>query len=110
MMINHTYSQVLLTLLFMFATPLSFSDPVWIDVRSALEYQIDHIEGDKRFAYDDIVIQVQGLYPDKATEIQLYCRSGGRAAKAKEALEAAGYTAIHNAGGIDDARKIRALE
>ncbi len=50
------------------------------------------------------------LHPSRDADIHLYCRSGGRAGKAKRALEAAGYTSVENAGGIADARKQRGLE
>jgi len=84
-------------------------EAVWIDVRSAAEYMLDHIEGDTRIAHSSIVEEVADLYPDKDTEIRVYCRSGGRAEKAKSALESAGYTHVTNVGGIDDARKLRSI-
>lgn len=87
----------------------SWADPIWIDVRSAGEYEQDHIEGDLLISHTDIVTKVQALYPDKSTSINLYCRSGNRAGKAKAALEAAGYTVVENAGGIADARKLRQI-
>lgn len=86
------------------------ADPIWIDVRSSLEHKIDNIEGDIRISHGDIVEGVNKLFPDKTTEIHLYCRSGGRAGKAMAALKRAGYTNVSNAGGIDDARKERSIE
>lgn len=71
---------------------------------------IDNIEGDIRIPHDDIVEGVSEQYPDKSTEIQLYCHSGGRAGQAADALKAAGYTNVANAGGIDDARETRGLD
>lgn len=85
----------------------SFADTVWIDVRSAAEHHVDNIEGDIRITHSDIVKEIAQLYPDKNTEIQLYCRSGGRAGVALSALKEAGYTNVSNAGGINDARKAR---
>ena len=41
---------------------------------------------------------------DKAKPVVVYCAKGGRAQKAKEALEAAGYTHVVNGGGYDDLR------
>ena len=87
----------------------SWAAPVWIDVRSLQEYESDHIEGDIRIAHTSIVKKLTVLYPSKDTELHLYCRSGGRAGKAKAALEAAGYTSVQNAGGIADARDQRGL-
>lgn len=85
------------------------SKPVWIDVRSAVEHTFSHIDGDIRISHTDIVPEISKLYPDKNTEIRLYCASGVRSGKAMNALLAAGYTRVSNAGGIDDARKERKL-
>lgn len=89
---------------------LALAETVWIDVRSAEEYQRDHIEGDLRISHWEIVPGVTERFPDRDTEIRLYCRSGARAGKARSALEAAGYTNVSNVGGIDDARAERGLE
>ena len=82
---------------------------VWIDVRSSVEHMVDSIEGDPLISHSEIVDEVTVLYPDRDTEIKLYCLSGGRAEQAKTALEHAGYTNVSNAGGIEDARKLRQL-
>lgn len=84
-------------------------DAVWIDVRSSAEHMIDRIDGDVRISYDEIVAKAGALFPDKSTEIRLYCRSGGRASKAMTALQEAGYTHVFNMGGIDNARSARGL-
>lgn len=86
----------------------SYADPVWIDVRSVFENKIDNIEGDIRISHSEIVAGVSEIYPDKNTEIRLYCRSGGRAGQATAALVNAGYRYVQNAGGIEDVRKARA--
>lgn len=91
------------------ALPALAADTVWIDVRSSLEHKVDNIEGDTRISHSEIVPEVEKLYPDHATPIKLYCRSGGRAGQAEEALRAVGYTDVENVGGIDDARKRRGL-
>lgn len=82
---------------------------VWIDVRSSVEHMVDSIEGDPLISHSDIVDEVTVLYPDRDTEIKLYCLSGGRAGQAKTALEHVGYTNVSNVGGIEDARKLRKL-
>ena len=86
------------------------TNTVWIDVRSVLEHKISNIEGDIRLSHTDIADKVNELFPDKDTEIRLYCLSGGRAGKALTALNEAGYTNVQNVGGISDARKQRGLE
>ena len=105
-----TVLKVSLGLILMVFSFASWAEPTWIDVRSPQEYQQDHIEGDILIPHQDIVAQVQALYPSKTTSINLYCRSGGRAGKAKTALEAAGYTNVKNVGGINDARKQRSIQ
>jgi phage shock protein E len=92
----------------MLFSAISYAEPVWIDVRSLLENKIDNIEGDIRISYSEIVEEVSKIYPDKNTDIRLYCRSGGRAGKALSFLQHAGYNNVHNVGTIDDARKARA--
>ena len=98
----------LILLLALWAMP-GVAEPVWIDVRSAAEHVVDHIDGDRRVSHDEIVPAAAELFPDKDTPIYLYCRSGGRAGRAQAALQQAGYTQVFNAGGIDDARKARGL-
>ena len=88
---------------------LSYADPIWVDVRSSIEHTVDKIEGDTRISYGEVVQGVSKMFPDKNTEIRLYCRSGGRADKAMSALKEAGYTNVSNAGGIDDVRRERGL-
>ncbi len=85
------------------------SGPVWIDVRTVFEHAIDRIDGDIRISWGDIVEGVTELFPDKETEIHLYCRSGARSSRALAALKAYGYNNVFNAGGIGDARKQRGL-
>ena len=102
-------SRVLLLLVAIGISSLSKADTTWIDVRSSIEHSIDKIDGDVRISHGDIVQEVSKMFPDKGTEIRLYCLSGGRAGKAMSALQAAGYTQVSNAGGIGDARNERGL-
>ena len=88
----------------------ALAETVWIDVRSYPEHLVDNIEGDPRIDHGDIVEEVSERYPDKGTDIKLYCAAGGRAGTAAQALLDAGYTSVENAGGIDDARRARGIE
>lgn len=97
-------------LLMLLSTPLhAYAEAVWIDVRTAAEHKINHIEGDIRISYENIVREVSRLYPDKNTEIHLYCRSGRRASIAQSALKGAGYQTVYNAKTVAGARKARNL-
>ncbi|PCI43689.1 MAG: sulfurtransferase [Moraxellaceae bacterium] len=99
----------LLPLSFLSLSSLSYAETVWIDVRTSVEYSLDSIEGDVRISHGDIVQEASQLFPNKDTEIRLYCRSGGRAGVALSSLKKAGYSNVSNAGGIEDARKERGL-
>jgi phage shock protein E len=94
----------------MMSSQLSYAEEVWIDVRSAAEYSLNSIEGDAHIVHTEITEEIVRLYPDKTTDINLYCRSGGRAGQAKASLAEAGYTNVVNVGGISDARKERGLD
>ncbi len=106
--LEHPCKRTILLLAIGFS-PLASAEAAWIDVRTAIEHGLDSIDGDVRIGYGDIVEGVEALFPEKDTEIRLYCRSGGRAGKAMAALHQAGYTNVSNAGGIDDARRQRGL-
>lgn len=88
---------------------IAYADPVWIDVRSLLENKVDNIDGDIRISHTDIVEGVNKLYPDKNTDIRLYCRSGRRAGEALSALNREGYNNVENVGSIGNARKVRSI-
>ena len=106
--ISHCKIPFLLVLIML--ASLSHAQTVWIDVRSAEEHAQDHIAGDARISHSKIASQINALYPDKNTEIHVYCRSGRRAGIAQSVLQEAGYNNVHNAGSIDDARKERTLD
>jgi phage shock protein E len=102
------YKLITATLIFVFSGLVN-AEALWVDVRSEQEYQQSHIAGDLHIPYQSIVTGMEKHSIEKNAAIKLYCRSGGRAGKAKRSLEAAGYTDVSNAGGIDDVRKERSL-
>lgn len=104
-----TCLKVPLLLAGLMLSSLLHAEVVWVDVRSSVEHSLDNIEGDIRISHGDIVKELSKTFPDKNTDIRLYCRSGGRAGKALSALKDAGYTQVSNAGGIDNARTERGL-
>lgn len=105
-----TLTQSLLLAISLGLSSFALAEPVWIDVRSQVEHTIDNIEGDVRISHKEIVENVSQLFPNKNAEINLYCRSGGRAGIALSALQEAGYTNVKNVGGINDARELRGIE
>lgn len=84
------------------------AEPVWVDVRTASEFNGGHLEVASHIPHGDIVEQLPALVGDKNAEILLYCRSGNRAGIAKRALEANGYTNVKNIGSLNDARTYQA--
>ena len=72
-----------------------------IDVRSADEYEGGHIEGSLNIPHSEIATLAEAIGPEKNRAVVFYCRSGGRAGRAQEALEDLGYTGIFNASGYD---------
>ncbi len=82
------------------------NDTVWIDVRSSEEYIKGHLENATLIPHSAIVEGVAALGLTKDTPIYLYCLSGGRAEKAKRALENQNYTHVNNVGSLADARSL----
>lgn len=90
------------------ARALLASGAAVIDVRTADEYAGGHLPNAINIPIQDLpsrLLEVDTLSAgDKARPIVVYCAQGGRAGKAKQQLEAAGYTRVVNGGGFDDLR------
>lgn len=80
---------------------LKQSDVQLIDVRTPEEFNQGHLENAKNIDImgDDFDAQVASL--DKTKPVMVYCKSGGRSAKASERLKELGFTTITDLeGGI----------
>ena len=75
---------------------------VWIDVRSAEEFNSGHLQDAVNIPHDKIVEGVKALGSAKDEPINLYCRSGRRAEVALTELKNASYTNVTNHGGYGD--------
>ena len=75
---------------------------VWIDVRSAEEFNAGHLQDAVNIPHDQILARIQAVSPDKNAPVNLYCRSGRRAETALTELKNAGYTNVINHGGYED--------
>ena len=75
---------------------------VWIDVRSADEFNAGHLQDAVNIPHDQILARIQAVSPDKNAPVNLYCRSGRRAETALTELKNAGYTNVSNHGGYED--------
>ena len=75
---------------------------VWIDVRSAEEFNAGHLQDAVNIPHDQILARIQAVSPDKNAPVNLYCSSGRRAETALNELKNAGYTNVTNHGGYED--------
>lgn len=79
-----------------------------VDVRTPEEFADGHLDRATNIPVDDLggrMPEVDALVGgDRAKPVVVYCRSGARASRAKQQLEAAGYTNVVNGGGLRDLR------
>ncbi|MCC7338429.1 MAG: rhodanese-like domain-containing protein [Pirellulaceae bacterium] len=80
-------------------------DVVIIDVRSNEEWESGHVAQAFHIPHTEIAQKIEEVARNKDAKIVLYCAAGGRAGKAKEVLDALGYTDVENAGGYDDIKE-----
>ncbi len=73
-----------------------------VDVRSQQEFDDGHLSGALNIPVSKVEERIAEFGKDKNREIVVYCRTGGRAAKAKKTLEQNGYTKVFNGGGYKD--------
>ncbi len=76
-----------------------------IDVRSQDEWDSGHVEQAHHIPHAEITERISEVTQDKDAQIVLYCAAGGRAGRAKTALEELGFTNVENAGGYDDVKE-----
>jgi phage shock protein E len=90
------------------ARKLIAAGAVVLDVRTPDEYASGHIPTATNVPVGDVAQRLGEVDKlvggDKGKPVVVYCAAGRRAAKAKRALEAAGYTNVINGGGLDDLR------
>lgn len=75
---------------------------VWIDVRTAAEFNAGHINGAAHIPYEEIATRIGEVTTDKNSVIHLYCRSGNRSGIAQQTLRALGFSNAVNEGGYED--------
>jgi phage shock protein E len=95
-----TVSLVLCTVV----TPFALAGEIaWIDVRTVDEFRQQHVDGAVNIPYEEIDAGIAKLDLEKDSTIYLYCKSGRRAGIAKASLDALGFTAVMNVGGLEAA-------
>lgn len=83
----------------------SDADVFVIDVRTEDEWNSGHVEQAAHIPHTEIAGRISEVTTDKDAKIVVYCAVGGRAGKAKDALEQLGYTNVENGGGYDDVKE-----
>lgn len=98
----------LLSVLFLgfLSSIVSAGDAIWVDVRTAGEFQNGHLAAATNIPHGEISARLPELSSDKNAEVYLYCRSGNRAGKAKAELESMGYTNVTNVGSLAEAEAL----
>ena len=72
---------------------------VLIDVREDNEYETAHAEGANHMGRGIIERDIVQTFPDKSTELILYCGGGYRSALATDTLQKMGYTNVWSLAG-----------
>ncbi|MCT7359689.1 rhodanese-like domain-containing protein [Thalassolituus pacificus] len=83
-------------------------ESVWIDVRTADEFNAGHVGVAHHIPHQQIAGNIGKLKLDKEADIYVYCKSGRRAGIARDALLELGYTRVTNVGGLGDALRLKA--
>ncbi len=78
------------------------ADAVFLDVRSSIEYagETGHVRGAILIPVDSLLGRLTELEAYKSKTIVVYCRMGGRSARAQRILTEHGYRALNVLGGI----------
>src|ERR1700755_1647269 len=77
--------------------------PLLLDVRTPVEYREGHLAGALNVPVDEVAARhgVLGIPLDR--EVVVYCKSGKRAARARDSLQSLGYTNVKLLEGSADA-------
>jgi rhodanese-related sulfurtransferase len=74
-------------------------DAILVDVREDDEWRAGHVAGAQHLGKGIIERDVETKFPDKATELHLYCGGGFRSALAADNLQKMGYTNVISVDG-----------
>ncbi len=100
-MLRPLFKLICTGLLLIMATT-SFANDIWIDVRTADEFNAGHIDGAAHIPYEEIAARISEITTDKSAVIHLYCRSGNRSGIAQQTLQSIGFSNAVNEGGYED--------
>ncbi|MBD3758055.1 MAG: rhodanese-like domain-containing protein [Microbacterium sp.] len=74
-----------------------------VDVRTPAEYAAGHLDGAVNLDVSAAGFETELEALDPTADYLVYCRSGSRSARAVALMEQAGFTSVHDAGGLSDA-------
>ncbi len=84
--------------------------PVLVDIREESEYAAGHVKGAVHLSKGIIERDIENRFPDKNTELVLYCGGGFRSALSADNLQKMGYTSVISLDGGWRALKESGLE
>ena len=70
-----------------------------LDVRTSQEFDKGHVEGARNIDYFSKSFKSELDKLDKSIPVYVYCRSGGRSAKAMQIMKEMGFVTIYNLQG-----------
>jgi phage shock protein E len=73
-----------------------------LDVRTPEEFGSGHVEGALNVPVQVLAEQLSTLPAKKDQDVVVYCRSGARSARAASILKDAGFTKVHDLGGMSN--------
>jgi rhodanese-related sulfurtransferase len=89
-----------------FNAEMQKQDCIILDVRTPDEFNAGHLKGAVNFNWNGADFQSAVEKLDKNKKVFVYCAVGGRSAKAKVAMQKAGFKQVHNMlGGIEAWKK-----
>lgn len=77
----------------------SLSKKTLLDVRTPQEFDKGHVEGARNIDYFSKSFKSELDKLDKSIPVYVYCRSGGRSAKAMQIMKEMGFVTIYNLQG-----------
>ena len=77
------------------------NNAIIVDVRTPEEYQEGHLDGAMNINWFDADFQSQVEELDHKKTLYVYCKKGGRSAKAVKVLDSLGFEVIDLIGGYD---------
>ena len=84
---------------------VSEENAILIDVRSASEYNLNHLDGAINIDNQVIGDTIESQVPEKDKKIIVYCQSGTRSKAAADTLIQKGYTNVYDLGSIENCDK-----